>query len=71
MKEIRLEAVVINKGKSYPKKEDIWYFTNKNPNNVPEDKVIDYMLQEISEHFVDYDAIIVLKDNIVIDIINK
>ena len=71
MKEIRLEAVVINKGKLYPKKEDIWYFTNKNPNNVSEDKVIDYMLQEISEHFVDYDAIIVLKDNIVIDIINK
>lgn len=70
-KEIKLEALVICKNKPYPDKNDIWYFTNTNPNNVEEAKVINYMLEEIAQHFIDYDVIIVRRDNIVIDIIRR
>lgn len=69
--EIKLDVIVICKNKPYPKKEDMWCFSNDNRNNISEDKVLEYMLYEIQEHFNEYDTIIVLKNNIVIDIINK
>ena len=67
--EIILDVIPIYVNEMYPTKKGIWHFKNENKNNIEKEKIIEYMIQEISLKFSDCNAVIILEKGKVIEVL--